>query len=499
MTDLTQSTECSRLSIAHTNSQHCKLKTGHSSMLNPDTLYIVFLYLVPTPYTVPPLDLFASSLVCKTWHTEARPFLDEFVDPTTFNHLFYHKHHNQWYNYTYHEIIRIAGLLAESRRNGLDHLNLIKRMTIPIDHDDANDSDFNRTVFSFCYILEQQPPNLTLLRFNLNTTIPRPNRLHRLPRLIFNLQSACGNISHLHLHGGSGDPARRAPFHSLIVALSKRLESLVLSRFTLDSNTHAALSSCTALIDVRLRTLRNDHLGDVVPAWSNLRSFHYRHHDRRETIDPVLIALARSCRRLAEVSISVKNVNIMPAFTYDGLFTLVRWSHALSTLRLVNVGSFSNNFLYYCLLRHGRRLEYIDLEGCPCFLGGAPVIVCDGMWPRIKSLSLRVCPNIYESFIRDVVAACDTLEEIVLPDHLDRGAARYLEPCRFRREAPNVWKRWAKPRNEDGVEEAKMEKANVIEVQPEKRVRKGKLRATLSRLGRRFKMILNIRRTPHFS
>ncbi|RUP42873.1 hypothetical protein BC936DRAFT_137961 [Jimgerdemannia flammicorona] len=399
--------------------------------LNPAILREVFLYLVPpkpfAPYDIP-FDLFVCTLVCRAWHHDARPLLDGIINYANFHSLFYH-------NST--EKNRIAQLLAESKRNGLDYHKMVVRMIIDATY--VNESEFEREANALDAILKLNPPNLIELLVYVDFLAGSPATTLN-PLLIQCLQSLSPSIKRIHLQvqGDATSQANHKHLVDLISVIAPQLLAIKLSRFTLDSDIVAALRCCTELREIDLDHVNDDHRLPNVPPWPKLLVFKYA-QSGRAAITRTVVGLAKSCRHLNSFTFETDSVAVLPAIKDTALAALLQDLPELRRLRLARVGYVNRAFLAEILLPRGAALEHIDLEGCSSLSLAA---IEPHHWPALKSLQLVGCHMVGARFVRAVVDACPAVEVLVLPDHLMSESKSEMGLGAFQRERKvNTWSR----------------------------------------------------------
>ncbi|RUO96142.1 hypothetical protein BC936DRAFT_142548 [Jimgerdemannia flammicorona] len=407
-----------------------------SPLLVPDILHEVFRYLTPLEHLVPPaipFDLFHSSLVCRCWHQEARPLLENIIDGT-FRSLFY------GYSCTEDESEQIANLLVESFHNGVSYpANLIERMTINISrhllHSDSNVNPFEK-------ILKLPLPKLNELLLNIDN-IP-VLRLQRMNDIITRIHPYCSTLTRLTIVGEGGGAKYHRGIQMLIDTVSPRIKSLKLFRYVLCHRTIVALRRCTALQEVEFHDIYHERDGETpVLSWPSLRRFHYSlagklkcSHLNKIFMNKTIAALAGCCPLLESlVFVTLGNSEWM--LNIDRAYILLGRCRKLRQLCLAGDNSVDDNLLNFVLFRQGWLLEHIDLEGSTK-LTGEGVQVWDGGWPKLRSLRLAGCTALRQSFVEKVVIAYPKIHEIVLPEHLDSGVRDFMKRNGFCRRA-NTW------------------------------------------------------------
>ncbi|RUP32479.1 hypothetical protein BC936DRAFT_138589 [Jimgerdemannia flammicorona] len=408
--------------------------------LVPDVLNQVLRHLLPATHATilseTPWDLFASSMVCRSWYIEARPLLDKSIQLGLFRTVIYNN------RFDIDGMKRYIDILAESRRNELDDLDQIEQVTIDVSSLEYYRLDQKLNTLKELFHL--RPRNLVELKI----VIARPNQmypmtLNEVNNVFHDLRPFSHPIKRLDLKGYRYT-TDYTKMNSLLTLLSPQLESLRLTHCTISPGTNSALRMCSRMREVSLSDVHvtGETLAFVLPAWPDLRQFHYTHSNRQK-LDHTIEALAISCPRLQSFAL----VNLGPmdntAVTISNVCAVVTRCTELRSLRLVRISWVRISWVVGLVLtdashKRYRRLENLDLEGC---LNLDDRVTVGAGWSELRTLSLARCDRLDESFLEWAVGSCPKLEKMVIPGHLMEKTNMWIRWHGFHRHRGNTWKR----------------------------------------------------------
>ncbi|RUS25245.1 hypothetical protein BC938DRAFT_472435 [Jimgerdemannia flammicorona] len=403
--------------------------------LAPEIVREVFLYALGAQDSNPlevQLDLLAGSLVCRTWYDEACRLIDNAI----FRSLF------EGREYKCNDILRFAKLLAESRRLGLYYYyELIETMNINVACLDIDESD--RAGYAFEKILRLWPPNLIELTFDMQGLADGTEESRRrFNRLLERLAPLCDTISRVYFHADGN--ACHASINSFITITARRLLSLRIDALRFEQSTHDALRICTALREIHINQTMSDCLATVISSWPDLRRFRYDMgmYDNFD-VDACILALARSCPRLGSFELVTNNGFWRTSPENATLEFLVAECPYLRRFGITGDKVMNDEFLARVLLRQGRELEHITLDGCVNITGDPRVTRREWGkgWPELKSLSLRDCEGLSVEFAEMVLDRCGKLKEVVFPEQLIAKDIELLEMYGFSYDGDDTWRR----------------------------------------------------------
>ncbi|RUS27478.1 hypothetical protein BC938DRAFT_483207 [Jimgerdemannia flammicorona] len=371
-----------------------------------------------------PLDLFVSALACTSWYKEARPLLGECTD------LLFHG-----FRHSIQETRCIAELPTESRHSGLDYPDQMERIVVDFTRC-ANEGNYVATLAALETVLSLCPAKLTNLLVNISCPIPTPSPV--LYRPFTRPQPLCSSVKCLELFGT--EDTGKNHMNDLISALSPHLETLKLTKFTLNSGTYHALGKCTSLREIELNNVGDE---ERLPTEPEQRHFAYS-CNRQRNIDATASVLTVLCPQLESFTLVTSADSLSPAVTLYNMIAFLKRCSGLKRLRIVGNKDVNDWFMFWCLLRgvDGQRLEHIDLEGCTNLVGSVvPKRKGKGSWPKLRSLSLQGCDGVSAWFVKRAVRVCPKLEEVVLPRHLNGEGEIGLAKRGFGCEQNGRWRR----------------------------------------------------------
>ncbi|RUP48902.1 hypothetical protein BC936DRAFT_143696 [Jimgerdemannia flammicorona] len=272
--------------------------------LPPEILQEIFTLVIYDRTPLDELDLFACSLVCTSWHTEARPLLT--------HHLLADF---RWGSRTPNGaslLVRAVDQLAESFRSGLHYAHHVTELTINvnilINHGQRYRPNCTTakcvTMKAYCNLM-RMAPNLRKLNIDLyHCHKLSTHAAHIISQFLTrNIYPLCSGITALTLSNVNQVPHTKFLDDFLsCLSSSPNLTHLETHSLHLNRSLQGALRMCTSTQTVQIAANTLLELATVIPSWPRLRTLRVTYIS--EGVSALLLALAAFCPNLEELRLS---------------------------------------------------------------------------------------------------------------------------------------------------------------------------------------------------
>ncbi|RUS28234.1 hypothetical protein BC938DRAFT_482124 [Jimgerdemannia flammicorona] len=374
------------------------------------------------------LDVLSCSLVCRRWNEVFGTLTKQFPN---FSHLKlvgdYEEFTEDWieedWNAAHEYARRLMGLLAESKRMGLNHRNKVQ--SIQLNLRDMFDwlstsvhlpemEDFFVSVFSIGF------PNLKSIHLEY-TLIPSGELpLDRIRLFLARILPFCNTVDELmvidrdeDLEDASDLQNPRHFIKEFVQGLSRNLTVLILSCHKLDSGLEEALKNCRNLSDITFEEMNSDDVTRCIQHWPNLRSLGMRLSEQPS--DELLLKIGANLPNLCELHIHGSKLHPGPKV----LVELLGRCNRLRELILTDMDSVDDTVLGV-IAGTCRNLKNLWLSNSERLTGlNLPSVSIH--WQKMERLYLDGCSNVEASFVGNVVANSLNISELKLPRHLEQN------------------------------------------------------------------------------
>ncbi|RUP51586.1 hypothetical protein BC936DRAFT_147254 [Jimgerdemannia flammicorona] len=372
-----------------------------------EILHQIFQYLEPEECRDLPLDRLACSLVCRAWSSVARSFFNE----RSFNPLWCQDH------FQVTQLARLVWLLKEAERMGLDFSDLefgeinIHEGVFQIErsYDIAFDEFSASTLvklFSQCSI------NFSNLNIVTNNILQR-----KKSNFYKRIQPFCSNLHALYIYDYRGGLITHGS--SFIRRLNKNIRLIRRFPITIESSTttisvtyrHATHTSFTEMLLEQCKRLTY--------RFCALHPISLLGRNRLSYFDTSMQALMFSSSDLEALEFRSKIISSWAYVSSLTLSRLVQRSRYLEHLTITHCSGADDAFLTV-LAQSAANLKSLELIACTD-ITGKNVAYMDEKEYRMTELcvlNLKECDGLYPQFVGRVVASCEKLEELQLPQHL---------------------------------------------------------------------------------
>lgn len=356
------------------------------------------------------LDLFACSLVCTVWHKAARSLL---VPDDAFQQILW-----MGVDGGFNSIVRVAELLSESRCLGLHYCDLLTELRIPVDElaDEEDETDCSELMEAYKTVLGVAQ-NVRMLNIQFeHCHLYSSENMEQLYGFFDAISPLCSTITdfRLCLHDDNSD--YDVPFiPHFVKAIASYIEFLDLDWLNLEDQMQEALSFCTNIREVRIRSTSSRRLISLVPFWPRLERF-YRRFQPPEPVytEQLVIKLADSCPHLEEFVFESDFCDVND-LTCKAACHLLKQNHNIKHIAVSN-NSLDHTFMHQ-LIQDQPNLEILNLAFCTEIHFGTSISwsLESPWWPKLRRLLLGMCYALEPGFIREVVSKCPKLEVVMLP------------------------------------------------------------------------------------
>ncbi|RUS22641.1 hypothetical protein BC937DRAFT_88188 [Endogone sp. FLAS-F59071] len=427
------------------------------------------------------LDIWACSLVCQAWRAVFLPmaWLPMHLSNVEIVDL-HHIDYDGW-EFGLEYTKRLAVLLAESARLGLDDCAHVRSILI-------NVCDLFDRVGSYHYLPDMEQlllsvfaaglPNLHSLDFEYSVLPPTHSddlsHLSCLYTFFTRLFPYCSSVEELIVSDNSAyahyTPATtpcspRYYLNPLIRGLAPTLRMLILSRVRADPGLEDALSACLSLEDVTFEGVRNADVRRCLSVWPRLRCLGLQFAEPAE--DALLERVGEMYPGLTELYLH--GYKRRPGGG-AGIAALMARCRGIRELILTDMEDVDDTALQV-IVDKCTELESLHLTRLKR-LTGAAVRLESLRWKKLERMRLDGCVAIVSAFVGIVVTGCPNLEVLYLPEHLGQNddLSETLERMNYERvkrsSLPYCWTKESRAEKEQKQEQSRS-KSGVIKCTPD--------------------------------
>ncbi|RUP47526.1 hypothetical protein BC936DRAFT_145642 [Jimgerdemannia flammicorona] len=393
-------------------------------------------------------DLLSCSLVCRQWYQCALPFLEDNKPYVNCQIL----------SYTNPELERLATLMTESRRYGLDHGSFIERVDFHLRPLVTPEFDHER-VEILGRLFSALRPHTKSMMLTASYIYSDRTELANARRFVSQIRPNLTSITTLHISCLDPSmsrprnlmahvfPSFAHPIFALIHNLRRNLQHIHFTDSRLPRPLLQILGTCSKIRTARLECF-DDHpprpiaLADTIASWRNLRNLCIRSQNAwgdRVQLAPTLARLARFPPPNLEVleldNQQHTNRHHHPNQSEPALFPNLRilLSRCASTLVHVALPSMAlepdgtfDAIVGFLVELEMPRLRILDLSRPLYSMADSKFTLVPPYadfgklpWPELRHLDMSNCWYITSAFLGVVIRSCPELRSLLLRSHVD--------------------------------------------------------------------------------
>lgn len=404
-------------------------KSPRRNRLPPEILQQIFISLEPEELFGLPLDQLACSLVCKDWGLVAKSLLNDKL----FDVLWCLDH------YQVAQLARLVRLLKEAERVGVDY-SCLKFEEFKLDEGvlqlrrsrDLTFDEFSAKILIRLFSLRC----MKFKNIDINTSSFLSEEKTNFYKLI---QPFCTNVQTLYIHDYHGGLLTHGS--KFVRSLNENIRHLRRLPITIDSSTATIFVSYRQATQVSFKKILLKRLGDWLRCF---RVFDLLRRRQCRYLDRAMRTLMYSCGDLETLEFRSK---ITVSWTYISSKTLssvIQQSNHLERFAITYCAGVDDAFLVV-LARCAANLRSLEMIACNYATGKnvAHLEEKDYRMTELRELNLVECDGLYPQFVGRVVASCEKLARVQLPQHLNNNGRlrEILRLFEFRRSESDVWTR----------------------------------------------------------